>query len=196
MTTFVIPAHNEGMVIGRLLSQLVPAGSASDLDIIVVANGCTDNTAEVAASFGPCVRILSIPVACKHAALVAGDGEVVLIVEDEAAMREVTRRMLERSGYQVLAAANGREAVDMVTSRPGQVDVLLTDVVMPKMLGREVADRISAAVPRVRVVFMSGYTEGLLSAQGALEPGVNLIEKPFSKTALLTKLREVLAAPG
>jgi YesN/AraC family two-component response regulator len=76
------------------------------------------------------------------------------------------------------------------------VDVLLTDVVMPKMLGREVADRISAAVPRVRVVFMSGYTEGLLSAQGALEPGVNLIEKPFSKTALLTKLREVLAAPG
>jgi PAS domain S-box-containing protein len=126
----------------------------------------------------------------------SGDGEVVLIVEDEAAMREVTRRMLERSGYQVLAAANGHEAVDMVTSRPGQVDVLLTDVVMPKMLGREVADRISAAVPRVRVVFMSGYTEGLLSAQGALEPGVNLIEKPFSKTALLTKLREVLAAPG
>jgi CheY-like chemotaxis protein len=126
----------------------------------------------------------------------SGDGEVVLIVEDEAAMREVTRRMLERSGYQVLAAANGHEAVDMVTSRPGQVDVLLTDVVMPKMLGREVADRISAAVPRVRVVFMSGYTEGLLNAQGALEPGVNLIEKPFSKTALLTKLREVLAAPG
>ncbi len=73
MTTSVIPAHNEGMVIGRLLSQLAPAGSASDLDIIVVANGCTDNTAEVAASYGPGVRLLSIPVACKHAALVAGD---------------------------------------------------------------------------------------------------------------------------
>jgi glycosyltransferase involved in cell wall biosynthesis len=73
MTTVVIPAHNEGMVIGRLLSQLAPAGSASDLDIIVVANGCTDNTAEVAASYGPGVRLLSIPVACKHAALVAGD---------------------------------------------------------------------------------------------------------------------------
>ena len=126
----------------------------------------------------------------------SGGGEVVLIVEDEAAMREVTRRMLERSGYRVLAVATGQEAVDIVTSQPASVDVLLTDVIMPKMLGKEVADRIRAASPGIRVVFMSGYTQGLLSAQGVLESGVNLIEKPFSKTALLGKVRDVLAAPG
>jgi len=76
----------------------------------------------------------------------------VLIVEDEDAMREVARRMLERSGYQVLAVATGQEAVDIVTSQPASVDVLLTDVIMPKMLGKEVADRIRIVAPDVRVV--------------------------------------------
>jgi hypothetical protein len=74
MTTVVIPAHNEDRVIGRLLRQLVPAASPGELNVIVVANGCTDDTVQVAASFGPGVRVLSIPVASKHAALVAGDG--------------------------------------------------------------------------------------------------------------------------
>ncbi len=73
MTTVVIPAHNEGRVIGRLLGQLVPASPPGAFNVIVVANGCTDDTAEVAASFGPRVRVLSIPVASKHKALVAGD---------------------------------------------------------------------------------------------------------------------------
>jgi hypothetical protein len=76
MTTVVIPAHNEGRVIGRLLGQVVPARPAADLSVLVVANGCTDDTAEVAASFGPCVRVLSIPVASKHDALVAADAAV------------------------------------------------------------------------------------------------------------------------
>ncbi len=125
-----------------------------------------------------------------------GVGEVVLVVEDEPAMREVTRRMLDRSGYRVLAVASGAEAVDIVTGQPGRVDVLLTDIVMPKMLGKEVAERIRAAAPGTRVLFMSGFTQGLLGAQGALEPGVNLIEKPFSKSALLARLREVLTGPA
>jgi hypothetical protein len=73
MTTVVVPAHNEGQVIGRLLSQLVPAAPTGELDVIVVANGCTDNTVEVAASFGPCVRVISIPVASKYEALFAAD---------------------------------------------------------------------------------------------------------------------------
>jgi len=125
----------------------------------------------------------------------SGGGEVVLVVEDEPAMREVTRRMLVRSGYRVLDVASGHDAVDIVAGQPGHVDVLLTDVVMPKMLGRDVADRVRTCQPGIRVLFMSGYTQGLLSAQGVLEPGVYLIEKPFSKTALLAKLREVVAAP-
>ncbi len=125
-----------------------------------------------------------------------GSGEVVLIVEDEPAMREVTRRMLARGGYQVLSVATGSEAVDIVSGQQHHVDVLLTDVVMPKMLGKEVASRVRACQPDVRVLYMSGYTQGLLSAQDVLEPGVYLIEKPFAKTALLAKLREVLAGPG
>jgi len=125
-----------------------------------------------------------------------GGGQVILVVEDEPAMREVTRRMLDRSGYRVLAAGSGAEAMDIVTGQPGHIDVLLTDVVMPKMLGKEVAERVRAAAPGTRVLFMSGYTQGLLSTQGVLGPGVNLIEKPFSKPALLAKLREVLAAPA
>ena len=121
-------------------------------------------------------------------------GEVVLLVEDEAAVREMTRRILDRNGYRVLAAASGLEAIDVVTGQNGHIDVLLTDVVMPKMLGKEVADRVTDLQPGVRVLFMSGYTQGLLSAQGVLEPGLNLIEKPFSEASLLAKLREVLAA--
>jgi two-component system cell cycle sensor histidine kinase/response regulator CckA len=125
-----------------------------------------------------------------------GGGEAVLIVEDEPAMREVTRRMLDRSGYRVLSVATGQEAVDIACGQRHHIDVLLTDVVMPRMLGREVADRVRECQPAVRVLYMSGYTQGLLSAQGVLQPGVYLIEKPFAKTALLAKLREVLAAPA
>ena len=128
--------------------------------------------------------------------LSGGRGEVVLVVEDQPALREVIRRMLDRSGYLVLAAGSGDEAVSIVTGQQAHVDVLLTDVIMPKMLGREVADRIRALQPGVKVLFMSGYSLGLLGARGVLEPGVSLIEKPFSEASLLTKLRHVLAAPA
>jgi PAS domain S-box-containing protein len=122
----------------------------------------------------------------------AGGGERVLVVEDEPAMREVTRRILARNGYQVTAAGSGAEAIAAVTSSAEPLDVLLTDVVMPGMQGREVAERITALQPGIAVLFMSGYTEGLLSDQGVLDPGINLIEKPFTESALLGKLRGVL----
>jgi PAS domain S-box-containing protein len=122
-----------------------------------------------------------------------GGGETVLVVEDEAALREVTRRILSRNGYEVIVAANGPEAIDVGAGRPGQIDILLTDVVMPHMQGKEVAERVRAAQPGLRVLFMSGYTQGLLGAQGVLEPGINLIEKPFSEASLLAKLRAMLA---
>ncbi len=126
---------------------------------------------------------------------VPGTGQTVLIVEDEAALREVTRRLLCRNGYQVLAAPDGRAALDLAASHPG-LDVLLTDVIMPKMQGREVAERVRALQPATRVLYMSGYTEGLLGEQGVLEPGVQLIEKPFTESGLLSKLNEVLSAPA
>jgi PAS domain S-box-containing protein len=122
----------------------------------------------------------------------AGHGQRVLVVEDEPAMREVTRRLLERSGYRVLTASSGPEAIDMITGQPAPVDLLLTDVVMPQMLGKEVAQRIRALQPGIRVLFMSGYAQGVLGRHGVLEPGVNLIEKPFSESSLMAKLLEVL----
>ncbi|HUK70231.1 MAG TPA: PAS domain S-box protein [Streptosporangiaceae bacterium] len=124
-----------------------------------------------------------------------GAGEVVLVVEDEATMREVTRRILASNGYRVLAAADGREAIDIATSHQGHIDVLLTDVVMPQMLGNEVADRLRALQPGIRVLFMSGYTRGVLGNKGVLAAGGNLIEKPFAQSALLSKLSEILAVP-
>jgi two-component system, cell cycle sensor histidine kinase and response regulator CckA len=123
-----------------------------------------------------------------------GHGEIVLVVEDEAAMREVTRRILDRNGYHVVAAASGHDALNILTSKLERIDVLLTDVIMPHMQGKELADRVRVLQPAARVVFMSGYTQGLLGAQGVLEPDVHLIEKPFSETTLLTKLHEILPA--
>ncbi len=126
-----------------------------------------------------------------------GNGETVLVVEDEDAMREVTRRILARNGYEVVAVAGGQEALRTLTGRLEHIDVLLTDVIMPQMQGKELADKVRVLHPEVRVVFMSGYTEGVLSAQGVLEPGIDLIEKPFSETTVLSKLREVLSGhPG
>ncbi len=123
-------------------------------------------------------------------------GRTVLVVEDEDAMREVTRRILVRNGYRVVAAASGPEAIEMMETDSEDVDLLLTDVVMPQMLGKEVADRITALRPDVRVLFMSGYAQPVLGAKGTLEPGVRLVQKPFSETVLLAKVRDVLAAPG
>ena len=122
-----------------------------------------------------------------------GSGETVLVVEDEFALREATRRILARHGYQVITAANGRDAVAVATSHPGGIDLLVTDTIMPEMPGKEVADRIRALCPSVKVLFMSGYTEGILSDHGVLETGINLIQKPFTEKSLLAKLREVIA---
>jgi PAS domain S-box-containing protein len=130
-----------------------------------------------------------------YAAPQAGSGQIVLIAEDEPALREVTRRILADNGYQVTAVASGPQALDALTHRLDHIDVLLTDIVMPQMQGPELAAKILALHPGTRVVFMSGYTQSLLSAQGVLQPGHHLIEKPFSEATLLSKLHEVLSTP-
>ncbi len=123
-----------------------------------------------------------------------GSGELLLVVEDESALREVTRRILARNGYRVMVAAGGQEAIDTASGCDEHITALVSDVVMPGMQGKEVADRISQLQPDVRVLYMSGYTEGLLSAQGILEEGVTLIEKPFTEASLLKKMRGLLRA--
>jgi PAS domain S-box-containing protein len=116
--------------------------------------------------------------------------ETILIVEDEDAIREVTRRILVRAGYYVLTCASGVEAIAMVEGYPGQIDLLVTDVIMPQMLGREVATRVQALRPGTPVLFMSGYAQPVLGS--TLGEETMLLEKPFSAQLLLEKVREVL----
>jgi PAS domain S-box-containing protein len=123
---------------------------------------------------------------------VLGQSETVLVVEDEDAMREVTRRILVRNGYSVLVASGAQEALETIREHPGPVDLLLTDVVMPHMLGKELAERAQDERPGLRVLFMSGYAQPVLGANGTLDPGVTLVQKPFSELVLLGKVRDAL----
>jgi signal transduction histidine kinase/CheY-like chemotaxis protein len=119
-------------------------------------------------------------------------GETVLVVEDEEAMREVTRRILTRNGYQVITAASGPEAISIARGHPGEIHLVVTDVVMPHMLGREVAEKMRVVKPGIEVLFMSGYARPVLASQGRLDPNVALVEKPFSEDDLLAMAGQVL----
>jgi hypothetical protein len=119
-------------------------------------------------------------------------GATVLLVEDEDAMREVTRRILARNGHQVLTAARGEEAVTLASTHEGDIDLLLSDVIMPQMLGKEVAQRVAAIRPGIRVLYMSGYAQPVLASRGTLDEGVALIEKPFTESELLNRIDAVL----
>jgi hypothetical protein len=118
-------------------------------------------------------------------------GQVVLVVEDEAPLREATRRMLARKGYVVLTAADGDEAIALTRSHGGPIDLLLTDIIMPRMLGKDVAAAIATLRPGIRVVFMSGHARSSLTSE-TLQPGVMLLEKPFSENELIRLIRRVL----
>ena len=119
-------------------------------------------------------------------------GETVLVVEDEEALREVTKRIFTRNGYRVLTAAGGPQALDIARSHDGEIHLLVTDVVMPQMLGKEVADKVQAIKPGIEVLYMSGYARPVLASQGRLDPGVALVEKPFSEAELLAAAGQVL----
>jgi hypothetical protein len=116
----------------------------------------------------------------------------VLAVEDEPALRDVLRRILAGAGHQVLIAADGPAALALAASHPGPIDVLLTDVVMPHMLGKDLADRFGEIRPGASVLFMSGYARPALASQGTLDPDAPLVEKPFSKNQLLATVRQCL----
>jgi two-component system, cell cycle sensor histidine kinase and response regulator CckA len=122
-----------------------------------------------------------------------GSGELLLVVEDEAALREVARRILSRNGYRVIVAATGQQAIEAAAVSTDRIDGLVTDVIMPGLQGKELADRIRAFEPDLAVLYMSGYTQGILGAQGVLDAGVALIEKPFTEAALLANVRAVLS---
>jgi PAS domain S-box-containing protein len=122
----------------------------------------------------------------------ASAGETILVVEDEPALREVTRRILCRNGYRVITAENGPEALKVARDHPGDIHLLVTDVIMPQMLGKKVAEEIRQIRPGVGVLFMSAYARPVLAAQGRLDPDVALLEKPFSEADLVSMAGLVL----
>ncbi|MDX6446944.1 MAG: two-component system, cell cycle sensor histidine kinase and response regulator CckA [Blastocatellia bacterium] len=126
--------------------------------------------------------------------LIARGSETILLVEDDEMVRDLTRTTLEASGYRVLQATNGVEAILVCQQNPEPIHLLLTDVVMPGMSGRAVADRLHPLRPQMLVLYMSGYTEDAIVQHGVLNEGVNFIEKPFAPSALARKVREVLDA--
>ncbi len=123
---------------------------------------------------------------------VRGGTETVLLLEDEASLRAVIRDVLETAGYSVLDAGRPETALSTAEAHDGPIHLMLTDIIMPQMNGREVAQRIRAKRPRVSVLYMSGYTQEIIDHRGILEPGVDFIAKPFEANALLRRVREIL----
>jgi CheY-like chemotaxis protein len=118
--------------------------------------------------------------------------ETVLVVEDEEAVRNLTVTMLRNLGHTVLAAANGAEAIAIAESHAGTIALLITDVVMPKMSGRQVADHLLKLKPALKVLYVSGYTDGTVVHHGVLEGDAGFLPKPFSREALGKKIRHLL----
>jgi PAS domain S-box-containing protein len=123
-----------------------------------------------------------------------GQGETVLLVEDDDVLREAIRRMLSRSGFQVYPCADGIEALELLSRTPTRFDVLLTDVVMPKLLGPELAQLVRVERPGIRVLFMSGYAAGAFGPTNTLDEDCVLLRKPFGHHQLLSKMHDVLSS--
>ena len=127
-----------------------------------------------------------------HSVSASGGHETILLVEDEPAILEMATTMLEGQGYTVRAAATPGEAMRLAREHKGQIDLLVTDVVMPGMNGRDLAKTLLSLYPRLKRLFMSGYTANVIAHRGVLDEGVYFIQKPFSIDELSTKVRESL----
>jgi CheY-like chemotaxis protein len=118
--------------------------------------------------------------------------ETILLVEDEEAVRGLACRILERQGYRVIPAQHGRDAMEIATKEAGQIDLVLTDVVMPGMNGRGLVERLSGIRPAIKSLYMSGYTDDDIIRRGFIEPSKSFLQKPFTSEALLQTVRKVL----
>ena len=130
------------------------------------------------------------------APVLAKGTETILLVEDEEAVRTMISRVLQGSGYRILEACQGKEAIEVCQKHPGVIHLMVTDVIMPQMSGRELAERLAAVRPEMKVLFMSGYPDKAIVHHGVLDPGTAFLQKPFTLTALETKVREILEAPA
>jgi CheY-like chemotaxis protein len=131
------------------------------------------------------------------AAQVAGGRETILVAEDEPDLRELARIFLESYGYKVLGAGSAQQAIETADRFGEPIHLLLTDVIMPGMSGRQLAEKIHAKRPDTKIIYMTGYTDDMVMQHKVLEPGVQLLQKPFTKAVLALKVRATLdQGPG
>jgi DNA-binding NtrC family response regulator len=122
--------------------------------------------------------------------------ESILLVEDDAMVRDLARSILSNCGYSVIAPGHVQEVESMYHQYPGRIDLLLTDVVMPGISGRDLARQMTALRPDMKVLYISGYTDNAIVSKGLLDPGIWFLQKPFTPATLAAKVREVLDHPG
>jgi CheY-like chemotaxis protein len=122
--------------------------------------------------------------------------ETILLVEDDEVVRKLISKVLGNEGYRLLEAANGVAALSICAQYEERIHLLLTDVIMPGMNGRDLADRLVPQYPEMKVLFMSGYTDDVIVHHGVLDEGTAFIQKPFAPDVLARKVREVLGDPG
>jgi two-component system, cell cycle sensor histidine kinase and response regulator CckA len=182
-----------------------PAGSGTGLGLALVYSAVQQNHGSIEVDSmpgsGTTFRIylpetqadLAGAPACSEEAAVPRGSETILLVEDEAPVREVTTVQLDSLGYRVLSCPTGEAALATVQAHAGPVHLLLSDLVLPGMNGRELARRLAEARPGLKVLFTSGYGEDVAARQGALDPGAHFLEKPYTLAALARRVRESLA---
>ena len=142
----------------------------------------------------PAVEGKTVQVQKEQASADLTGSETILIVEDDDALRNLGRKILELQGYKILEAENGIEALKVSEEHGGQIHLMITDVVMPKMGGRELEERLRPLRPKMKVVYMSGYTDETIVNHGVLKPGIEFLQKPLRSESLKRKVREVLDA--
>jgi nitrogen-specific signal transduction histidine kinase len=187
---FTTKPAGEGTGLGLASALEIIHGAGGSIEIDSVLGHGSTITIELPRST---VLAMPEPVTPAEGRHPMANGQVVLLVEDNDAVRASVNRMLSGNGYLVLPASNGTEALELLGSGAHDtVDLLVTDVVMPKMLGRELAMRVRSERPRIRVLFMSGYAVSSPGLNNTLEPGSVLLHKPFSEGELLAKVAAVL----
>ena len=146
--------------------------------------------------FFPAVNGQAKPITARqNAHQVTRGTETIMVVEDNAMLRDMAQQILQRHGYTVLVAGKGEECLQRLATYDGPLHLLLTDVVMPEMNGRELYRRLAALRPDLKVLYMSGYTDNVILHHGILETGINFIQKPFSVQGLANKIRTILNKP-
>ncbi len=175
-------------------------GLATVYGVVKQSNGYITVNSEIGkgASFKIYLPRIDQPVATKSESiqvpLTMRGSETILLVEDAAPLRLLAQLFLKENGYQVLTAADGADAQQIAAQNRGPIHLLLTDVVMPGINGRVLAERLASRHPAMKVLYMSGYTDSFIAGHGVLEEGIHLLHKPFSEEVLMRKIRELLDA--